>query len=74
MNICRENLRIVEEGINRICNIFTDNKSWIYRRKIESRQLSALWVKPGQKPATVVKRGQYKSKPMLSIFFWTMDD
>ena len=66
---CRENLKLLSEGKLRICDIFTGDESWIYHRKIESRQSSASWVKPGQKPKAVVKRGQFEPKSMFSIFF-----
>ena len=64
-------MRLVEEGKIRLCDIFTGDESWIYHRKIDSRQSSASWVKPGQKPSKVVKRGQFEPKSMFSIFFPT---
>ena len=70
MEICTENLRLVDEGKIRLGDIFTD-ESWIYHRKIESRKHSASWLKPGEKPAAVVKRSQFEAKTMFSIFFRT---
>lgn len=68
---CRENLRLIAEGKLRVCDIFTGDESWIYHRKIESRQSSSSWVKCGQKPKVVVKRNQFEPKSMFSIFFRT---
>ena len=58
-------------GKIRLGDIFTGDESWIYHRKIESRKLNDSWLKPDQKPAAVVKRGQFEPKTMLSIFFRT---
>ena len=46
---CRENPRLIAEGKLRVYDIFTGDESWIYHRKIESRQSSASWVKRGQR-------------------------
>ena len=66
---CRENLRLIAEGKLRVYNIFTGDESWIYHRKIESRQSSSKGQ--GQKPKLVVKRNQFEPKSMFSIFFRT---
>lgn len=71
VDICKKNLRLVDEGKIRLGDIFTGDESWIYHRKIESRKHSASWLKPGEKPAAVVKRGQFEAKTMFSIFFRT---
>jgi histone-lysine N-methyltransferase SETMAR len=66
---CQENIKLVNEGKIRLCDIFTGDESWIYHRKIESRKSSASWLSPGQSPTVVVKRNQFEPKSMFSIFF-----
>jgi histone-lysine N-methyltransferase SETMAR len=68
---CQENLRLVNEGKIRLCDIFTGDESWIYHRKIESKKSSAAWLKPGQSPKVIVKRNQFEPKSMFSVFFKT---
>ena len=65
----QENLKLVNEGKIRLCDIFTGDESWIYHRKIEKIKSSASWVKHGQSPSVVVKRNQFEPKSMLSVFF-----
>ena len=71
---CQENLRLVNEGKIRLCDIFTGDESWIYHRKIEKKKSSASWVKPGQSPRVVVKRNQFEPKSMFSVFFKSTGD
>ena len=66
---CQENLRLVNEGKIRLCDIFTGDESWIYHRKIESRKSNASWLKAGQSPTVVVKRNQFEPKSMFCVFF-----
>ena len=40
-------------------------------RSIEGQQVSASWVKPGQRPETVVIRGKFEPKSMFIILIWT---
>ena len=66
---CQENLRLVNEGKIRLCDIFTGDESWIYHRRIEKKKSCASWVKPGESPRVVVKRNQFEPKTMFSVFF-----
>ena len=59
----------MNEGKIRLCDIFTGDESWIYHRKIEKKNSTASWVKPGESPRVVVKRNQFEPKTMLSVFF-----
>ena len=58
-----------EKGKWRICDIITGDESWVYYRKIGYRQSNSAWVKKGEYPEPIVRRGKFEPKSMISIFF-----
>ena len=71
VNICVENLRKIENGTWRLCDIVTGDETWIYHRKIKSKEQSKVWVRKDESPPTQVKRQQFEKKTMFVIFFMT---
>lgn len=69
VNICKENLKKFREGSWRLCDIVTGDETWIYLRQVGRKQSNACWVKEGESPETVVRRGKYEPKVLFSIFF-----
>lgn len=69
VKICRENLKRFKEGSERLCNIVTGDETWIYLRQVGRKQSNACWIKQGESPRTVAKRGRYEPKFLYSIFF-----
>jgi len=71
IDICKENLRKFENGTWRLCDIVTGDETWIYHRRIKSKEESKAWVAMGQSPPTTVRRQQFERKSMFVIFFMT---
>ena len=71
MNICAENLAQFESGAWRLCDVITGNETWVYHRKIESKQRSTAWVAHGESRPTVVRRQMKEKKTMFVVFFTT---
>ena len=71
VSACRENLKLFLNGPLRLCDVFTGDESWFYMRHIEKKSDNVSWVKDGEKPLTVVRRGRYEPKFMYSVFFKT---
>lgn len=69
VNACRENLAMFKENKWRLCDVVTGDESWIYWRQISRKSSNATWIGEGESPATVVRRGQFEPKTMVSIFF-----
>ena len=69
VRICRANLAKFQSDSWRACNIITGDETWIYCRHIGRKDANAQWIGQGQKPKTVVRRGQYEPKMLFSIFF-----
>ncbi|CAF4483037.1 unnamed protein product, partial [Didymodactylos carnosus] len=71
VTICAENLEKLESGVWRLCDIITGDETWVYHRRIESKQQSKAWIAEGESPPTVVRRQRYEKKTMFVIFFMT---
>ena len=71
VNICTENLAKFESGAWRLCDVITGDETWVYHRKIESKQRSKAWVAHGESPPTVVRRQMNEKKTMFVVFFTT---
>ena len=69
VEFCRKNLRKLEEGAWRLCDIMTGDEIWIYLRQIGRKASNACWCGPGQSPGTVVRREKQEPKVLFSIFF-----
>lgn len=68
VDICIENLQKFESGSWRLCDIVTGDETWIYHRKIKSKQQSKAWVAKGERPPTEVRRQQFEKKLCLLYF------
>jgi len=66
---CRENLAKYSKEGGRLYDIITGDESWIYHRKIERKASNYTWVAEGQSPGTVVRRGRFEAKTMITVFF-----
>jgi histone-lysine N-methyltransferase SETMAR len=66
---CKENLAYYRDGPGRLSNILTEDEVYIYFRQIGRKSSNACWIGKGEKPKTVVRRGNFDSKRMFSIFF-----
>ncbi len=71
VNICLENLQKFENGTWRLCDIVTGDETWIYHRKIKSKQDSKAWVSKEEGPPTQIRRQLFEEKTMFVIFFMT---
>ncbi len=71
MNICTKNLEKFENGEWRLCDVVTGDETWVYHRKIGSKQQSEAWIAEGERPPTIVRRQTYDKKTMFVIFFMT---
>ncbi len=71
VDICIENLQKLDSGSWRLCDIVTGDETWIYHRKIKSKQQSKAWIAKGDSPPTEVRRQQFEPKTMFVIFFMT---
>ena len=71
VDICTENLRKLEDGTWRLSDIVTGDETWIYHRRIKSKEESKAWISMGGSPATEVRRQQFERKTMFVIFFMT---
>ncbi|CAF1170428.1 unnamed protein product [Rotaria sordida] len=71
VNICLENLQKIENGLWKLYDIVTSDETWIYHRKIKSKEQSKAWVKKDESPSTQVKIQQFEKKTMFVIFFMT---
>ena len=70
-DICTENLRKLENGTWRVYDIVTGDETWIYHRRIKSKEESKAWIPIGGSPATEARRQQFERKTMFTIFFMT---
>jgi histone-lysine N-methyltransferase SETMAR len=68
-NACRENLAMFNESKWRLCDVVTGDESWIYWRKVGKKKSNATWIGEGQSPGTIVRRGRFESKSMITVFF-----
>lgn len=71
VDICTENLRKLEEGTWRLSDIVTGDETWIYHRRIKSKEESKAWVPMGASPVTEVRRQPFERKTMFVVFFMT---
>ncbi|CAF1395072.1 unnamed protein product [Adineta steineri] len=71
IDICTENLKKLERGAWRLCDIVTGDETWIYHRKIIPKEQSKVWVAKGESPPTQVRRQHFERKTMFVIFFMT---
>jgi len=69
VRICRENLDRFLSNSWRLCNIITGDETWIYLRQIGRKASNSQWIGEGERAKTVVRRSQYESKMLFSIFF-----
>lgn len=69
LDFCKANLKQFEGAKWRICDIITGDESWVYYRKIGYRHSNSVWVKEGEYPEPIVRRGKFEPKSMISIFF-----
>lgn len=69
VRICKENLAKFRHDSWRTCNIVTGDETWIYHRQIGRKASHAHWIRKGESPKTVVRRGKYEPKTLFSIFF-----
>ena len=53
--ICQENLTKFESGTWRLCDVVTDDESWLYHKQIDQKSLSSAWVVRGNPSPTVVR-------------------
>ncbi|CAF4213127.1 unnamed protein product, partial [Rotaria sordida] len=71
IDICIENLQKLESGTWRLCDIVTGDETWIYHRKIKSKEQTKAWLTKDESPPTQVRRQQFEKKQSLSFFFMT---
>ena len=71
IDICTENLRKIESRDRRLRDIITGDETWIYHRKVKSRQESKAWVASGRSPPTEVKRHPFEVKTIFVVFLTT---
>jgi transposase len=69
IDICLENLHKFESNTWRLCDIVTGDETWIYHRKIRSKQQSKVWITKEETPPTEVKRQSFEDKTMFVLFF-----
>ncbi|CAF3211688.1 unnamed protein product [Rotaria socialis] len=48
VKLCRENLAKFKNGSWQLCDIITDDETWIYHRQIHRKSKSASWVGEGK--------------------------
>ena len=65
VNICLENLQKFEGGTWRLYDIVTGDETWIYHRKIKSKQDSKAWIAKEESPPTEVRRQLSEEKTMF---------
>ena len=66
---CQHNLAKFNESKWRLCDVFTGDESWIYLRQVGRKQSNSTWVGVGEPPKTVVRRGQFEPKCMVTVMF-----
>ena len=59
---CRENLKKLQSGAWRFCDIVTGDETWIYLRQIGKKMANTCWLNEG---GTVVRREIYESKVLF---------
>ena len=69
VSFCQKNLAKFNESKWRLCDIFTGDESWIYLRQVGRKQSNLSWVGVEESPRTVVRRGQFEPKCMLTVMF-----
>jgi histone-lysine N-methyltransferase SETMAR len=69
VEICQENLRMLESGSWRLGDIITGDETWIYFRQIRRKASNASWIKEDQSPGTVTRRSQFAPKRLYAFFF-----
>ena len=62
VRVCKENLDKFESGKWHLYDVLTGDESWFHLKQIHRKQLNKSWIKPGQSPNTLVKRGRYDAK------------
>ena len=67
VRICQENLDKFKSGKWRLYDVLTGDESWFYLKQIKRKQSNKSWIKPGQSPRTVVRRGRFDAKFMSSL-------
>ena len=65
-------LQKIESCTWKLVDIVIGDESWLYHRKIPSKQDSKAWISKGNYPPTEVRRQQYEKKTMFVIFFMTI--
>ena len=55
----------------RLCDIITDDKTWIYHRQIHRKSTNANWLGEDESPTTIVRRDKFEATKfnLSSIFF-----
>lgn len=69
VSICADNLQKFDSGQWRLCDVMTEDETWIYHRAIPSKQSSKAWVATGKSPPTLVRRSMSDKKNMFAVFF-----
>ena len=69
VRICRQNLAKFQERSWRLGDIMTGDESWFNHTKFGRKSSNAAWVRRGDSPPIVVRRGKFGPKTLFSIFF-----
>ncbi|CAF1476432.1 unnamed protein product, partial [Didymodactylos carnosus] len=69
VRLCGENLAKFRSGSWRLCDIITDDETWIYHRQIGHKSTNKSWVGESESPTTMVRRRRFEPKNLFSIFF-----
>lgn len=69
VKMCKENLKKLESGTWRLCDIITGDECWIYQRQIGRKISNACWLDEGESPGTVVRREKHEPKTLFSLSF-----
>ena len=71
VRVCEFNLERFRDNRWRLCDVVTGDESWFFWRQIGRKQANSSWIQEGESPRTVVRRGRFEPKTMVSIFFRT---
>jgi DNA polymerase elongation subunit (family B) len=73
VKLCRENLAKFRAGSWRLCDIITDDETWIYHRQIGHKSTNNSWIGERESPTAAVRRSTFEPKNLFSIFFKSKD-
>ena len=62
VKLCRENVAKFRDSSWRLCDIITDNETWIYHRQSHRKSTNARCLAENESPTTIVRRGKFELK------------